>query len=100
MGTSSLGVGSDHILDRWITTRLEQFIDEYSSSLDTFDFVTSTRAIRPFIEDLSTWYIRRSRDRFAQGNTDALATLHFVLLKFAIAVAPTLPFTSETIYRK
>jgi len=90
---------SENTLDRWIVARLEQFVGEYASSLDAFDFVTSTRAIRPFVEDLSTWYIRRSRDRFASGDTNALATLHHVLLKFATAVAPTLPFTAETIYR-
>ena len=90
---------SGHILDRWITARLEQFINDYSAALDKFEFVPSTRAIRPFIEDLSTWYIRRSRNRFASGDDAALNTLYKVLLRFAITVAPTLPFSTETIYR-
>lgn len=90
---------SSHVLDKWITARLEEFISDYSSALDRFDFQTSTRAIRPFVEDLSTWYIRRSRNRFVAGDKDALATLYHVLLKFSIAVAPTLPFTAEAIYR-
>ncbi len=87
------------LMDRWIMARLEEFIVQYSQALDGFDFVTATRAIRPFIEDLSTWYIRRSRDRFVTGDVNALATLHDVLLRFAVAVAPTLPFSAEQIYQ-
>ncbi len=93
------GGKSKHVLDRWIVTRLEQFISEYSTALDRFDFQASTRAIRPFVEDLSTWYIRGSRNRFVAGDKNALQTLHHVLLRFSTAVAPTLPFTADTIYR-
>lgn len=87
------------LLDRWILLRLEEFTIQYADSLDKFDFATSTRAIRPFIEDLSTWYIRRSRDRFVAGEEAALWTLYDVLVSFAKAVAPTLPFSAELIYR-
>ncbi len=90
---------SKHILDKWIKIRLEQFIRDYSTSLDVFDLPKSTRAIQPFIEDLSTWYIRRSRDRFAGGDKLALATLHQILFRLSQAVAPTLPFTADYIYR-
>ncbi|PIR97926.1 MAG: isoleucine--tRNA ligase, partial [Candidatus Colwellbacteria bacterium CG10_big_fil_rev_8_21_14_0_10_42_22] len=93
------GENSKNILDKWIKVRLEQFVHEYSESLDNFDIPTSTRTIQPFIEDLSTWYIRRSRDRFASGDKAALNTLYEVLLKFSKAVAPTLPFTAEYIYQ-
>jgi len=93
------GSGSKNILDKWVLTRLEEFIDQYSSGLDEFDFPTSTRAIRPFIEDLSTWYIRRARNRFVEGDKEALQTLYTVFDKFSKAVAPTLPFTAETIHR-
>ena len=92
-------VASNHILDKWIKTRLEQCIGEYSSGLDNFDFPASTRPLAPFIEDLSTWYIRRSRDRFVQGDSKALSTLYEVLLKFSKAIAPTLPFSAEQIFR-
>ncbi len=90
---------SSNVLDKWIIARLEEFISEYGESLDKFEFVQSTRAIRPFIEDLSTWYIRRSRNRFAEGDIDAISTLYKVLMRFSLAVAPTLPFTAEKIYR-
>jgi isoleucyl-tRNA synthetase len=95
----STRTNSKHVLDRWIRIRLEQLIQEYSSGLDAFDLPKSARTIQPFIEDLSTWYIRRSRDRFAEGDKQALATLYGVLYKFSQAVAPTLPFTADYIYR-
>ncbi|MEK7201920.1 MAG: isoleucine--tRNA ligase [Patescibacteria group bacterium] len=88
------------VLDRWIIARLEEAIQEYAEGLDKFDFQASTKAIRPFIEDLSTWYIRRSRDRFVAGDEAALATLGRVLLRSAIAFAPTLPFTGEYFYQQ
>ncbi|MDP3953333.1 MAG: isoleucine--tRNA ligase [bacterium] len=91
-------VSSTHLLDKWIKARLEQFVDEYTTGLDNFDFPASTRPIAPFIGDLSTWYIRRSRDRFVAGDKRALSTLFDVLFKFSKAVAPTLPFTAEGIY--
>lgn len=87
------------VMDRWITARLEEFIVQYADGLDRFDFMNSTKAIRPFVEDLSTWYIRRSRDRFVTGDAAALSTLHDVLLRFAVAVAPTLPFIAEQIFQ-
>jgi len=77
----------------------KEFIKTYDDALAAYDFVTSTRAIRPFIEDLSTWYIRRSRDRFASGDRDAIATLYKALTRFALAVAPTLPFSADAIYK-
>ncbi len=89
---------SDHVLDKWIKARLEECIGEYASGLDNFDFPASTRPLAPFIEDLSTWYIRRSRDRFVSGDTKALSTLYEVLSKFSKVIAPTLPFTAEQIY--
>lgn len=88
-----------NLIDRWINLRLEELIRDYSRGLDEYDFVAATKTIRPFIEDLSTWYIRRSRERFVGGDTIALETLHQVLLRFALAVAPTLPFSAELIYR-
>lgn len=92
------GASGTHVLDRWIVVRLHELTDTIQKGLDTFDISSAARAIRPFIEDLSTWYIRRSRDRFVAGDTEALQTLHDVLLGFSLAVAPILPFTSELVY--
>ena len=96
---SPAGKESMNPLDIWISARTEQFIKNYSDALDNFDLVNSSREVRPFVEDLSTWYIRRSRDRFAGGDKYALETLRNVLLRFSRAVAPLLPFTAEQIYK-
>jgi isoleucyl-tRNA synthetase len=92
------GAGTN-LIDRWIRVRLQQLADQVQKGLDTFDLMSATRSIRPFIDDLSTWYIRRSRDRFVSGDTEALQTLYDVLVGFALAVAPILPFTSEFVFR-
>ncbi len=96
---SNVPVDSTNILDRWVKLRLEQLIGEYAGGLDRLDFVASSKGIRPFIEDLSTWYIRRNRDRFVNSDIAALQTLYEVLVKLSLSLAPTLPFSSEYIYR-
>ena len=93
------GKVSGNPLDKWIAIRTEQFIRNYSKALDKFDLVNSSREIRPFVEDLSTWYIRRSRDRFANGDSEALETLYKTLERFSKAVAPILPFSADEIYK-
>lgn len=90
---------STNVLDRWIRLRLEELIVGYSQALDRYELAEATKLIRPFIEDLSTWYIRRSRDRFVRGDQTALATLHEVLVKFSLTVAPLIPFTADYFYR-
>lgn len=92
------GATGSAVMDRWIAVRLHELTEQIQKGLDAFDLSSATRAIRPFIEDLSTWYIRRSRDRFVAGDHEALQTLHDVLLGFSLAVAPILPFTSELVY--
>ncbi|MEK7548504.1 MAG: isoleucine--tRNA ligase, partial [Patescibacteria group bacterium] len=87
------------ILDRWIVSRLQQTINLIDRGLTDFNFVAAAGAIRPFVEDLSTWYIRRNRDRFVKGEEEVVATMSFVLEKFALAIAPILPFSAEYIWR-
>jgi len=89
-----------HILDRWIRSRLEQFIGSFDRALGEYDFTGAAKEIRPFTEDLSTWYIRRSRDRFTAGESAASLTLKQTLLRFAETIAPLLPFMSEKIFRE
>jgi isoleucyl-tRNA synthetase len=93
------GQASTDVLDQWITVRLDELTNQVRTGLDGFDLTGATRSIRPFIEDLSTWYIRRSRDRFVAGDPAALETLHTVLVGFSVAVAPILPFTSEFMHQ-
>ena len=62
--------------------------------------VHATRPIRDFVTGLSTWYIRRSRDRFKAGDKEAIATARYVFREFSKLIAPVMPFIAEEIYQK
>jgi len=92
------------LLDRWIMARLSQLATVGRDSLDRFELSGFTKAAESFLDDLSNWYIRRSRRRFwkSQSDTDkasAYATLYHVLLGFCRVVAPVIPFLTEEIYQ-
>ena len=105
-------IESKNILDKWIVSRLNNLILEVTRNLDNYNIVVSTRSIESFvIEDLSQWYIRRSRKRFhfssykksEKGRKDveeATVTLYHVLLILTRLSAPFIPFLSEEIYQK
>src|SRR3989344_1158280 len=67
---------STHILDQWIQVRLQETDLNVTRYLDSYNTPHAVRELNLFIQDLSTWYIRRSRDRFAAGDADALTTLY------------------------
>ncbi len=94
---------SKNVLDQWIISRLNQSIGEIGESLESYQIDAGSRPIIDFVEDLSTWYIRRSRDRFksddAKDKEAAISTTRFVLREFAKAVAPYIPFIAEEVYR-
>jgi isoleucyl-tRNA synthetase len=90
---------STHLLDQWILTRLKQFTFNTTKYFDAYDIPHATRLIRDFVTDLSTWYIRGSRDRFSSGDQNALTTMHYVLLEFCKVAAPTIPFITDEIYQ-
>jgi isoleucyl-tRNA synthetase len=89
-------------LDRWLTSRVAATAQEVADRLADFDAAAATRELGTFIDDLSTWYLRRSRRRFAaDGGRDAASAfwvLHDALLTTARLMAPILPFMSEAIY--
>lgn len=95
---------SKNILDRWILFRLNELNSLITEGLDAYDTVKATRPIRDFISDFSTWYIRRSRDRFKGENKEdrnfAIATTRHVLLELSKLIAPVMPFIAEDIYTK
>jgi isoleucyl-tRNA synthetase len=97
---SSLQPKAKHKLDKWILARLKQFHSELESSLEKYEIPPATRTIAPFLNDLSTWYIRRSRDRFVNGDKDALNTLYYVLVRTAKLIAPIAPFVAEEVYKR
>ncbi|RJQ35566.1 isoleucine--tRNA ligase [Candidatus Parcubacteria bacterium] len=90
---------STHLLDRWIIARLNQLDAEITTAMNVYDLARATRPIAPFVDDLSTWYLRRSRDRMKDGEQDAFATTLFVLREFARVVAPFAPFIAEHLWQ-
>jgi isoleucyl-tRNA synthetase len=91
-------------LDRWILSRSAGLATDVGVRLADFDAVGATRAISTFIDDLSTWYLRRSRERMRHGaqpadRQAAFATLHAALVVLSRVLAPILPFVSEQIYQ-
>ena len=91
-------------LDRWILSSLTQMVEEIQLEMDKYNLQRAANRFEKFIEDLTNWYIRRSRRRFwkSQNDTDkqdAYQTLHYVLLTFAKTAAPFIPFTTEMIYQ-
>ena len=92
------------VLDRWILSRLQSLVGTVRQGLDRIDAAGPIRAIERFVDDLSTWYVRRSRRRFWKAADDldkraAQHTLYEVLTTLSRLVAPFLPFLSEAIYQ-
>jgi isoleucyl-tRNA synthetase len=102
-----------NILDRWILARLNLLIQDLTETMEAYDLPKSIKLLKEFINDLSTWYVRRSRERFkdaeaekyrlgtqnsADDSQDALNMLGFVLLETSKLLAPFAPFLAEKIY--
>ncbi|PIR68534.1 isoleucine--tRNA ligase [Candidatus Nomurabacteria bacterium CG10_big_fil_rev_8_21_14_0_10_35_16] len=88
------------ILDQWIIARLNELIELTTYNLNNYKLLEPTRAFRDFIGDLSTWYLRRSRERIKDGDVEAKQTLYYVLKTLAKLMAPFAPFTAEDIWQK
>jgi len=89
-----------NILDKWILARLNELVKLSTDNLDNYKLLEPTRAMKDFIGDLSTWYLRRSRDRIKDGDVEAKRTLYFVLTTLASLMAPFAPFSAEDIWQK
>jgi len=96
--------GSENVLDKWIIARLNELTEEVTRGFESYDTVKATRPIKDFVSDLSTWYIRRSRDRFKSENladkASAMSTTRHVLIALSKLIAPVMPFIAEDIYQK
>ncbi len=97
------GAYSDNILDTWIVTRLNQLTLESTAGYEKYELDKATRPIADFIDDLSVWYLRRSRERL-KNNDEAdkkltIATLRFVLRELAKVMAPVMPFYAEHLWQ-
>jgi len=105
-GGEAIPLGERPALDRWILSRLDQTIEEVEDRLEAFSITEAARAIEGLVDDLTNWYIRRSRDRFwAPSNHDdaakesAYQTLFETLSTLARVIAPFIPFLAEFIHR-
>ena len=95
---------SPNVLDKWIVSSMETLIADVTAAMDAYDLQRSVRPFVKFVEDLTNWYIRRSRRRFWKSQNDgdklcAYRTLRYVLVQLAKVAAPFTPFIAEEIYR-
>ena len=89
-----------HILDRWIISIMHKTIRDVTNALDDYDTISACSSISSCINDLSLWYVRRSRERFSiDEKEDAVKTLAYVLVTLTKLLAPIAPFISEEIYQ-
>jgi isoleucyl-tRNA synthetase len=97
-------VGERHVLDRWLLSRLSGLVESVTTGLDRYDANEPARKIQRFVDELSNWYVRRSRRRFwkSQSDRDKLAayqTLYETLSTVSRLMAPFVPFMAEAMYR-
>ncbi len=93
-----------NILDKWIVSELHQLIKDVNDEMENYHLMQATRKFAPFVDNLSNWYIRRSRKRFWKSENDedkneAYATLHYVLVELSKTIAPFAPYLADEIYR-
>ncbi|MFM8906884.1 MAG: class I tRNA ligase family protein, partial [Actinomycetota bacterium] len=90
---------SAHVLDRYVLAKTRTLIDATTTAFERNDLFDACAQVRDFLDVLTNWYIRRSRDRFWEGDQAAINTLHSVLVILCRVAAPLLPLTTEEVYR-
>lgn len=98
--SQSPAISDRSMMDRWILSELNALILEVDQAYAGFDSQSAGRALARFIDDLSNWYVRRSRRRFWDGDRAALATLHESLVTLTQLLAPMVPFISEHVWQE
>ncbi|WP_092804220.1 isoleucine--tRNA ligase [Klenkia marina] len=88
------------LLDRWALAKTAAVTAQVTDALEAFDTQTAGRLLAEFVDDLSNWYVRRSRRRFWDGDPAALGTLHEVLHALTRLMAPFTPFVTERVWRE
>ena len=98
-----IAVKPENILDRWLVAKLNGLIQEVTEAMDSYELVRAVRPIAQFIDEFSTWWLRRSRDRFKSPDEadkrQALATFRHTLIQLSQVMAPFTPFIAERIYQ-
>jgi isoleucyl-tRNA synthetase len=87
------------VLDRWVLSELNALVRDVDAAMAAFDTHESGKLLAAFIDDLSNWYVRRSRRRFWRGDPAALATLHEALSTVTLLLAPIVPFITERVWQ-
>jgi isoleucyl-tRNA synthetase len=90
---------STHPLDRYVLAKTGELVETVTAQLDTYDISGACASVRTYLDALTNWYVRRSRDRFWAGDRDAFDTLYTVLETLCRVVAPLAPLTVEEIWR-
>ncbi len=99
-GGEVAAVAERPLLDRWALSELHATVAEVDEALEDFDSARAGRRIATFIDELSNWYVRRSRRRFWDGDPAALATLHECLETLTRVLAPFVPFVTEEVHER
>ena len=92
------------VMDKWLLSKLNTMVKTVDADLDSYKIPEAARALQEFVDDMSNWYVRRSRERFwakgmPQDKINAYMTLYTVLVEFCKAAAPMVPFMTEEIYQ-
>lgn len=88
------------VLDRWVLGELHALVDAVDERMENYDTARAGRLLADFVDDLSNWYVRRSRQRFWQGDADALVTLFECLEVLTRLLAPIVPFITEQVWQE
>ncbi|MTE18633.1 isoleucine--tRNA ligase [Streptomyces sp. TRM43335] len=87
------------LLDRWLLSELHALVDQCTQAMEAYDTQRAGKLLSTFVDDLSNWYVRRSRRRFWQGDAAALRTLHDVVETVTRLMAPLVPFITERVWQ-
>jgi isoleucyl-tRNA synthetase len=97
--TAGGGDAAGSLLDRYVLAKTRELIESVTAQLDTYDISGACASVRSFLDALTNWYVRRSRDRFWSGDRDAFDTLYTVLETVSRVLAPLAPLTAEEVWR-
>ncbi|GGN15635.1 isoleucine--tRNA ligase [Lentzea pudingi] len=92
-------VDSKNVLDRYALAKTHDLVRDVQAAMDVYDISGACQLVREYLEVLTNWYVRRSRQRFWDGEQDAIDTLHTVLEVVTRVTAPLLPYTAEVVWR-
>lgn len=96
----SFRTDSTDVLDRYVLAKTHDLVRDVTAQMEVYDLFAACGSVRTFLDVLTNWYVRRSRDRFWAGEQAAIDTLHTVLTVLCKVAAPLLPLTTEAVYRQ